>query len=135
MHQPEPRLGHWSDAYVGRPYVRGEQDCGHLAAAVAREVYGRDVRLPEARPRNSAELSDLVARLRADHGERVAQPAEGDAVLMLCGARWHVGVFLRLAGEDWVLHNLKGVGSAVRTRLRGLEALGLRVEGYYRWKG
>lgn len=128
-------MAHWSEAYVGQPYVAGEHDCAVLAARVAREVFGRAVVLPEER---DASRLGRVRQIAAGAGELAAPvetPAEGDAVLMICAGRpSHVGVFCRIGGHDYVLHAMKNAGMVVLHRLRDLDKQGLSVEGFYRWK-
>ena len=130
-------MAHWSESYIGRPYVLGESDCAHLVCDVRREVFGLPV--PEdAEPERAA---SLVGRFRqmgdgvAEYGERTDDPHEGDAVLMLCrGRASHIGVFCHVDGDPCVLHAMKNAGMAVRHRIRDLPRYNLNVEGFYKWK-
>ena len=127
---------HWTDAYVGRPYVPGAEDCAYLAATVQREVFGRAVVLPAERPNNLAEGAEMIARLQADHAVRLEAPQEGAVVLMRRGnlARpWHVGTYFEQAGEAWILHATRSAGAATVVRVRDLPRFGLQIEGYYTW--
>lgn len=128
-------MAHWSARYVGRPYVAGADDCAALAAAVQREVFGRDVALPAERPSHLPEAAKMIAAVERDHGRPIAEPVEGCIVLMRKGQHarpWHVGVYFAQGGEGWVLHATSRAG-AIATRIRQLPALGLSVEGYYEW--
>ena len=65
-------------------------------------------------------------------------PREGDGVLMAAAARrhsvgHHIGVWCAVAGEPYVLHCLKGVGSILHP-LRDLNRRALVLEGVYRWR-
>ena len=36
-------MAHWSESYIGRPYVPESADCAILYYTVSREVFGKDV--------------------------------------------------------------------------------------------
>ena len=124
-------MPHWTEPWIGRPYEAGRADCVALAVEVQRQVFNRAVRLPTA-TRWAATRHD-PSQLAADCGVPTECPVDGDAVAMRCGQSWHLGVFVRAAGADWVLHATRAAGSAHLTRLRDLPAQGLRLEGFYRW--
>lgn len=142
-------MSHWSDAYVGRPYVEGEFDCAELARTVNREVFGRAIRLPAERwhagKAGAARLMAMRAQIedgKADYGVPTDAPQDGDAVLLYSRARLaHIGLYCLIpqglpsvvGGAAWVLHAADDARQAVRTRLRELERLGYRLEGYYTW--
>ncbi|RXZ42834.1 hypothetical protein EBB06_12555 [Crenobacter cavernae] len=126
---------HWSDAYLGRPYLEGEFDCAALAGAVAREVLGLAVTLPGERLAGLRGMSAQVAAHKEALAARAGEPADGQPLLMIARGRLnHIGVACWLAGEWWVLHADRGAGMVVRQRLRELERLGYTIEGYYRWR-
>lgn len=130
-------MSHWSEKYIGLPYVRGEADCARLLVTVSREQFG--VSVPESseveraasRLGRAAQMGDGVEAF----GVPVDQPREGDAVLMICcGRPSHIGVFCLVDGEPCVLHALENARMVVRHRIRELNRINLVVEGYYRWK-
>jgi hypothetical protein len=125
---------HWSEAYIGLPYIAGEQDCVDLLARVQREVFRRQVTVPSARSANPFTRSMLIAQGRDTLANPVVSPAEGDAVLMQIMGLWHVGVWFE-RGEPWVLHALKSAGQVVAHRLRDLPRWGIKIEGFYRMRG
>jgi len=125
---------HWSDRYLGLPYRRGTNDCAALAARVVREQFGRALHLPCERPPGARLRGEQIASLRGDYGVPTDDPRDGDAVLMRCGAGWHLGIYCELAGEPHVLHALARGRQVSRHRLRDLARLGLEVEGFYRWR-
>lgn len=125
-------MGHWSEAYVGLPYIAGTQDCAELVARVQREVFGRAVTVPSERAAGPFGRSAQISQGR-DLADRVEQPADGDVVLMMVMGLWHVGVYFVL-GEPWVLHALRRSRQVVSHRLRELPGLGIRVEGFYRMR-
>jgi hypothetical protein len=122
---------HWSEHYIGQPYEPGRADCVALAVEVQRNTFGRAVRLPT--PARWAATRHDPSQLAADYGVPTEAPVDGDAVAMRCGQSWHLGVFARIGGEEWVLHATRAAGAAHLTRLRDLPAQGLRLEGFYRW--
>lgn len=128
---------HWSDNYIGEPYVTGDADCARLIARVRQEIYGLpvpdDVEVDRAASRlgRVGQMSDLVDL----YGQRTDDPDEGDVVLMLCRARpSHVGVYCVVDNEPCVLHAMENAGMVVRHRLRDLPKVFLTVEGFYKWK-
>ena len=132
---------HWSDKYLGRPYLRGEFDCADLVVEVARAEFGRAVALPRhaegvrARDRQIEQLTgELGRRLDRAAGETIQ---DGDIVLMKAAGRrlslgHHIGVAAMLPLAACVLHCLAGVGVA-RHPLDCLAARQLTLTGIYRW--
>lgn len=128
-------MRHWSDRYLGRPYIEGEYDCAELCRQVLYAEFGRMVAIPVERGTIPHGLSAQIAAHRDDLARRTLEPREGDGVLMRGRGRVnHLGIFCRIDGEPWVLHAHKGAGQVVRSRVRDLAGQGLPVEGYYRWR-
>lgn len=135
-------MAHWSDRYVGRPYIEGTADCAALAQDVRAEVFGRPVALPAARDyigkEGIAKVRAMNAQIEAhalDYGTPTDCPADGDAVLLVSRGRLdHIGLFCLIGREPWVLHAATGIDQVIRTRVRELHLYGYRVEGYYQWK-
>lgn len=125
---------HWSDAYIGRDYIAGSQDCAALAETVAREVLGVEVALPGERRGGVFGPAAQIARNKDNVAQRLDEPEDGQPVLLIARARLqHIGVMCQLAGEWWVLHADQGAGFVVRQRLRDLGRHGYTVEGFYQW--
>lgn len=128
---------HWTETYIGRPYVLGESDCARLVCDVRREVFGAPV--PEdAEPERAASVRSRYQQMQegvAEYGERTESPVDGDVVLMLCRGRpSHVGTYGLVNGEPHVLHAMQNAGMVVLHRLRDLPRFNLQVEGFYKWK-
>lgn len=128
---------HWSQQYIGEPYVLGDADCARLVARVRREVYKlpvpSDVEVDRAASRlgRVGQMGDLVAM----YGQRTDSPEEGDVVLMICRSRpSHVGVYCEVDNEPCVLHAMENAGMVVLHRIRDLPKVLLTVEGFYKWK-
>lgn len=124
---------HWSDRYIGLPWIERQFECSDLAALVQREVFGRDLHLPTEHGEGPFGRSAAISRNRDEFAQRVETPADGDGVLLrVRGHLQHIGVYCLIEGEAWVMHNQKNVG-VHRTRLRELAQWGYAMEGYYRW--
>jgi hypothetical protein len=130
-------MSHWSEKYIGRPYVLGEADCARLLSDVRKEVFDlpvpSDVEVDRAESRlgRAGQMADLVSI----YGEPTNEPKEGDAVLMICcGRPSHIGVYCFVNNEPCVLHAMENAGMAVIHKIRDLNKVFLKVEGYYRWK-
>lgn len=123
------------DPLVGLPYCADTFDCADFAAHVQQVLFGRTVRLPNGRARSSRGMATLKAEVGA-YGTPTDTPCDGDLVLMRdAGQRraGHVGVFLRMAHEDWVLHSDEAFGGSVAQRVWELADFGSTIEGYYTW--
>ena len=42
-------MAHWSDAFLGEPYVKGTNDCAALAQRAVLAATGMEIHLPTAR--------------------------------------------------------------------------------------
>lgn len=128
-------MSHWSEQYIGEPYVEGANDCAALAARVAREQFGRVVALPEERAAGIFGQSAQIKAGAAALVDPVESPDDGDLVLMVAAGRIsHVGVFCRIDNVAYVLHAMRNAGAVVLHRLFALKYQGLEIEGFYRWK-
>lgn len=126
---------HWTGRWLGRPWVEGEHECTHFVCEVLREEFGRQVSLPRA-PRSIRARDALVDSRRGLDAHPVEHPVDGDLVLMTAAVArrrrgYHLGVYAG-AGEPHVLHCERDAGSMLHP-IRELAALGLALEGYYRW--
>lgn len=128
---------HWSQKYIGQPYVAGEADCARLVCQVRREVFGQPVPDEAEIERKASRLARVVQLTDGVEafGQRTELPQEGDAVLMVCRARpSHIGVYCQVDGEPAVLHAMENAGMVVLHKLRDLSRVFLAVEGFYKWK-
>jgi hypothetical protein len=122
---------HWTQAYVGLPYIMGVGECGHRAALVWRERFGFEVEAAPAFGDMDAAQKLIRAKLSGPDWAPVQQPAEGDAVIMWKGNRIaHVGVWV---APGRVLHCTRAEGM-VLTPEEDLASQGFRIFGYFRWQ-
>lgn len=121
------------ERYVGIPYCVDTMDCADFVALVQLELFGREVSLPNGRPRGSRGQAAL-GELSRPFGVPTSTPKDGDFVLMFDRGRLgHVGTYFHLAHEGHVLHSSSRIGCSVIHRVRDLPEWGARIEGYYTW--
>ena len=126
---------HWSDRFVGLPYIPGGGDCAALAARVAGEIFGQRPPLPLSHATGLRDQAAQILEHRDELAERIERPVDGCPALFIGRGRLcHIGVMCWLAGEWWVLHADQSAGSVLRQRLRDVTRLHWKLEGYYRWK-
>lgn len=118
------------ERFVGLPYDADTFDCADLVVLVQRELFGRDVILPNGRPRGARGQASL-GELSKPYGIATQTPTDGDLVVMLQGGRpSHVGTYFFLAHEPRVLH-VRADGAF--SELTPVRELATPVEGYYAW--
>lgn len=126
---------HWSDEYIGRPYLAEGGDCADLAAAVAHDVLHIECRLPRSHASTHRQQAAQILAYRDALAERVAAPIDGHPVLLMGrGRTCHIGVACLIGDETWILHADQGAGFVVRERLRQMTQLRYQLEGFYQWK-
>lgn len=126
---------HWSDKYVGEPYVPEVGDCAALAAKVNYEQFKKLPDLPNSHAVTLRDQSKQIVELKDDLAVKIDEPFDGCPVLLIGRGRLcHIGVMCWIAHDWWVLHADQSAGFVVRQRLRELTRLHYKVEGFYKWK-
>ena len=128
---------HWSDAYIGRPYVLGESDCANIVCDVHCDVFNQTLPDDIEKDRGASVYARFVQLKDGieEYADPTDSPVEGDIVLMMCKGRpTHVGVYCIVDNEAAVLHAMRNANMVVRHRIRDLSRVNLFVEGYYKWK-
>ena len=121
------------ERFVGIPYDAQTMDCADLVVMVQRELFGRDVHLPNGRERGTRGQVAIGGKV-GQYATRTDAPMDGDLVLMYeRGRAAHAGVYFTLAHEPWVLHASEKTGCSVLHRMRDLPSFGAAIEGVYAW--
>ena len=127
-------MAHWSDRYIGRPYIAGTADCAWLAEQVACDVLGIHPGLPASHEKSLRGQAEQLARLKDGYAVRVDAPIDAHPVLFIARGRfYHVGAVALIGGEIWALHNDQSAGMVVCQRLRDMTRWAFEFEGWYRW--
>lgn len=126
-------MRHWAADYIGTPWLAGVSDCWSFARGVWLARWGWDV------PPLTVDPQDARAGRRALQQPPdtigwlpIADPREGDAVMMARGARpCHVGLWVEPSPTAGILHSVERAG-VVFTPPDRLAGLGYRICGMYR---
>ena len=120
---------HWTEKYIGRPWIQNIHDCTDLVLQVQRLEFGRIITEPRgARDSRKAALAAIRSKARRLLAGDV--PRDGDVVLMRA-LDWHLGVWCDPAGRPSVLHCARTTGT-VLTPIDAVATAGMMVEGIYR---
>jgi len=127
-------MSHWSDKYIGRPYIAGVADCMHLAEEIALDVLKINPKLPQSHETSLRKQAEQIDRLKADYAIKVCEPIDGHPVLFIARGRfYHCGVAAIINGNPWILHNDQSAGMVLRQRIRDITLLHFKLEGFYKW--
>lgn len=125
---------HWSDRYVGMPYLQDTGDCAALAERVAREVFGKTVGLPTSHACTYRDQAKQIMEMKDSYAVRIDQPKDGCPALFIGRGRLcHIGVVCLIANEVWILHADQSAGHVLRQRLRDMTRLHWKLENFYEW--
>lgn len=125
---------HWSDKYVGIPYIPETADCAVLAVRVAKEVFGKDIALPVAHAATIRAQAKQILELQDSYATKIDAPVDGCPALFIGRGRLcHIGVVCLIVNEIWILHADSSAGFVIRQRLRDMTRLHWKLESYYAW--
>lgn len=124
-------MNHWTSKYIKIQYKN--MNCSKFVEHVLRDRFGIDYDFPQSQG-NVFEQSNLIKKSIPLFAEKTLNKKDGDLVLMN-GARMlcHVGLYVNIKGEDFVLHTESKMKTAALHRLRDLGSYGYSVEGFYTW--
>ena len=129
-------LMHPAERYVGWAYDPETADCADLVTLVQRELFGREVRLPNGRPRGDRGIASMD-RIAGQLAIPTDIPEDGDLVLMREPGHKrssHAGTYFHICGEGWVLHATDRLGAtAWLHRVRDLPVFGCFITRYCKW--
>ncbi|MGB3290923.1 MAG: hypothetical protein WBA83_16750 [Burkholderiaceae bacterium] len=125
---------HWSEKYIGEPYIPEVADCAVLAVRVAKDVLGRDIALPVSHAATIRAQAKQIDELKDDYAVCVDAPIDGQPVLLIGrGHSCHIGIMCWVANEWYVLHANQSFQHVTLQRLRDMTRMDYKVEGYYQW--
>lgn len=128
------KTNHWSDKYVGEPYIAGAGDCAALAQRVALDEFGIDAQVPLSHAVGIRDQAKQIMATKDDIAVKIQAAFDGcPAVFVSRGRACHVGVMCWIALDWWVLHADQTCGYVVRQRLRDMTRIHYALEGYYKW--
>lgn len=127
----------WASKYIGMQYDHNTFNCADFCSHVLKIEKGIDLTFPRA----SQFIRDYSKQIIEEMNnfcepKRTNNPEEFDLVLMYNkGIAAHVGLLVidKLKGPK-VLHNMKDFGSVVLHDFKFLNTVGLRIDGFYKWK-
>jgi hypothetical protein len=126
---------HWSDRYVGLPYIAESGDCAALAARVAKEVLRIDCVLPTSHAATLRAQAEQIMEYRDSLATPIAHPLDAQPALFVGrGRTCHIGVVCLIDSQVWILHADQGSGFVVRERLQIMtQPHRFQLEGFYKW--
>ena len=127
-------MAHWSDPYIGMPYVDGAFTCAHLVERVAADVLGLNVSLPKPSGNSATPNAQQHCARKDAVFKRVDAPVDAHPVVMFeRGLASHIGVACSVGGAWYVLHAVEGTGVVAQplSRVRNDPTGG--IEGFYKW--
>jgi len=126
------KMAHWTEKYVGKPYIKNEYDCTHLVLQVLQNEFGFTHELPTERVDSPFGLSALIDRYKEELAVKLDKPQEGAVVLLKCRGRInHIGIYTVINRVKYIIHNLKPTGCVCIHKLREMKKYGMEVEGFY----
>jgi len=122
---------HWASNYIGKPYIKGKQDCWTVFCDIQNNIYGKNIELIDF-----GQIGEISARKQflkhplRQRFQKLTIPVEGCAVFLSKGQYTsHIGVYLD-SGEGKVLHAIEHSGTIIQT-ISELEVHGWHIVGYY----
>ncbi|HDR9585264.1 TPA: hypothetical protein QDC22_007502 [Burkholderia stabilis] len=125
-------MTHWSEHFIGIPHA--QLDCGQFVERVLREQFGRNVRFPRRERDDLVHRSALIVEHVPEFAVPIDEPVDGCGVLMWArGRRAHIGLYVVIDGQAYVLHSDQAMGASILSPLNRLPAW-YRIEGFYAWR-
>lgn len=122
---------HWAVKYLSIGYK--DMNCSKFVEHVLRNEFQKDFIFPQSEGsifNQSLQIKNQVPKFTIE----AVDPKDGDLVLMhglrrLC----HVGMFVKINRERYVLHTEQRMKTAALHKFRDLPLFGYTIEGIYTW--
>lgn len=122
----------WVKKYLKITYH--QMHCSAFVEHVLRNEFGKDYKFPQSKG-SVFNQSEQIRKHLPEFCEKTDNPKNGDLVLMHGIRRMcHVGLYLKINHEDYVLHTEAKMKTAALHRLKDLYYYGLKAEGIYTWQ-
>lgn len=125
-------MTHWSKQYLGRQYIKGEQDCWTVFCDIQNNVFNKNLseldfgNINERNARKEFINNPLRQRFK-----RVNIPIDGCAVFLSKGQYTsHIGTYIA-SGEGKVIHAVEHLGTIIQN-ISDLELNGWNIVGFYK---
>jgi hypothetical protein len=124
-------MRHWASKYLGKPYIKGQQDCWTVFCDIQNNTFDKNVG-----QLMFGDIDSLAARKQflnnplRQRFKQVTLPVEGCAVFMSKGKYTsHIGTYIA-KGQGRVIHAVEQSGTIIQT-LTELKNHGWNVVGFY----
>ncbi|MCP4355803.1 MAG: hypothetical protein GY793_09290, partial [Proteobacteria bacterium] len=122
---------HWVKDYIGKPYIKGKQDCWTVFCDIQNKIFNKNIELIDFGQIGvfSTRKEFLKHPLR-QRFQKLIVPIDGCAVFLSKGQYTsHIGVYLN-SGEGKVLHAIEHSGTIIQT-ISELEVHGWKKIEFY----
>jgi hypothetical protein len=125
-------MSHWTSKYIGKPYIKGKQDCWTVFCDIQQNVFNKSVESIDF-----GQISEFSVRKEflnhplRQRFKRLKMPIDGCAVFLSKGQYTsHIGVYIA-SGEGKVIHAIEHSGTIIQT-ISELEIHGWKKIEFYR---
>tara|TARA_Y100000590_G_C15742063_1_gene1020605 strand:- start:3468 stop:3851 length:384 start_codon:yes stop_codon:yes gene_type:complete len=124
-------MKHWASSYLGKEYIKGQQDCWSLFCDVQNNIFNKNVeKLIFGNIDSLAARKQFLNNPLRQRFKEVRIPIEGCAVFMSKGKYTsHIGTYIA-KGEGRVLHAIEIDGTIIQT-ITELKNHGWNITGFY----
>jgi hypothetical protein len=116
----------WTDKYIGVPYSK--MDCAEFVEFVANSELGLTLRFPKKCSAKADHRSELLKNNVAVYSEKLSEPVDKCAALLMISNMLHVGLVAVFRGKKYLLHSNALNGSS---RLDDLSRYDQNILGFY----
>lgn len=125
----------WSCKYIGLSY--DDYNCAEFVKLVLKKELKIDLMFPFDMPVRIDKQSDEIKKQLKYYVDDtpIEKPVDFDMVVMSARKRFcHIGLFVRINGQAYVLHLIGTLALSSLHRIVDLNRIGVKLEGFYKWK-
>ncbi|MCP4355613.1 MAG: hypothetical protein GY793_08305, partial [Proteobacteria bacterium] len=122
---------HWATNYIGKPYIKGDQDCWTVFCDIQNKVFNKNIELIDFGQIGEFSVrKEFLKHPLRQRFQKLTIPVDGCAVFLSKGQYTsHIGVYLN-SGEGKVLHAIEHSGTIIQT-ISELEVHGWKKIEFY----